>query len=247
MGTRLTSSTDYYTSESYGGFLGEPPIPISDAYNLTDGAFCVSSVLTQLSAYVDANLTIPYIAGAVTGANQTAQQLFTSIQPNFLCNGCIFGAVDVIASAYPAVADIPVAQVAAYANISLPTGNATLQQVMDQECAYIPLAVNTTQLPPGVSVSIVNSTLPNAPADGETVEPDTPTPSNPEMPMPAPESPAGMPSDMPSPSAEMPSDMPSAPAVSAPSAPAASEVASAAPSLPAVDPSATPAAPSASA
>lgn len=41
-------STDYYTEDSYGGFLGAPAIPISDAYNLTDGAFCVSSVLSTL-------------------------------------------------------------------------------------------------------------------------------------------------------------------------------------------------------
>lgn len=228
---------------------------------MTDGAFCVSSVLTQLSAYVDANFTIPYITGAVTGSNSTAQDLFKEIQPNFICNGCIFGAVDVVAAAYPFIANVTVGEALAYANMtsllqsSTIPANATLPDLMDGECAYVPLAVNTTQLPPGVSISIVNNTAPNAPADGEAIQDDTPTPSEPESPIPEGSAPAGAPDASAAPVAPAPVG----PSASAPAAPSVTEAAgsataalpsaasAAAPSLPAVDPSATPAAPSASA
>lgn len=155
-----------YTAQSYGGFLGAPPIPISSAYNQTNGTFCVSSVLTQLSAYFGTNLTIPFIASAVTGANSTAQQLALGIQPNFACNECLFGGIDVVEAAYPALGQVPIAAILQYANVSYPDQTATVNSLLNSTCAYKPLAVNTTQLPAGIVVSIVNSTFPNAPANG---------------------------------------------------------------------------------
>lgn len=247
-------TTDYYTAESYGGFLGAPPIPISDAYNLTDGAFCVSSVLTQLSAYFGSNLTISYIEAAATGQNQTAVDLLTSIQPNILCNGCIFGAVDVLVAAYPGLANVTAAQVFGYINMTLPSSvpeDTTLPDVMDSTCAYVPLSVNSTVLPPGVSISIVNSTFPNAPANGEPITESTPTPEEPTSPQPSPSAPAGLPepSEVVSSASAAASEAPtpSADASGAPAVPSVDPSAVPSASLPAVDPSATPAPPAASA
>ena len=197
---------------------------------MTDGAFCVSSVLTQLSAYVDANFTVSYLEGAINGTNSTALDLFTSIQPNFLCNGCLFGLVDVVEAAAPIVGTTPLDYLANYAGLQLPIPEgATLNDVMDQTCAYVPLAVDSTQLPPGVSVSIVNSTFPNAPADGEAIEDGTPTPSEPEAAPPA-DAPGGAPEATPAPGAPA---APADPSAAAPSV--ASAVSAAAPSLPAMD------------
>lgn len=149
-----------YTAQSYGGILGPAPIPISAAYNQTNGTFCVSSVLTQYSAYLGANLTIPYIVGAATGANSTAAFLVKQTNPNALCNECIFGAVGVIEAAAPIVGRIPISSVLAYVNMTYPGDqSATLNTILNSTCAYKPLAVNTTVLPQNVTVSIVNSTF----------------------------------------------------------------------------------------
>lgn len=171
----LIDSSSPYTAQSYGGILGPAPIPISAAYNQTNGTFCVSSVLTQYSAYLGANLTIPYIVGAATGANSTAAFLVKQTNPNALCNECIFGAVGVIEAAAPIVGRIPISSVLAYVNMTYPGDkSATLNTILNSTCAYKPLAVNTSKctligsghpadcpavLPQNVTVSIVNSTF----------------------------------------------------------------------------------------
>jgi len=144
-------TADPYTAESYGGALGAPPIPVTDPrYNSTNGTFCVTSLLTQLSAYFQDNVTVAWITGAVTGQNQTAIDLITSIHPDILCNECIFGAVDLIAAAYPAVASVPLDTIAMALNFTLGLPpNATIATVMDAECAYKNYTVTTDGTLPG--------------------------------------------------------------------------------------------------
>ena len=139
------SRSDPYTAASYGGALGPPPIPVTDPrYNSANGTFCVTSLLTQLSAYFQDNVTVAWITGAVTGKNQTAIDLVTSVHPDILCNECIFAAVDLIAAAYPAVATLPLDTAAKYLNLTLGLpANATLATVMDAECAYKNYTVTT--------------------------------------------------------------------------------------------------------
>jgi len=161
-----TKTKNPYTAQSYGGFLGPAPIPVT-AYNSTNGTFCVSSFLTQYSAYLGANLTLPYIVAASTGANQTAQNLILETRPNILCNECIFAGVDIIEAKYPVLGNITLGMASSYINQaingSIPqnvqSSNATLNSYMNSTCAYENLAVNTTTLPMNITVSIVNSTF----------------------------------------------------------------------------------------
>lgn len=157
-----TKTSDPYTEESYGGFLGAPPIEITpENYNSTDGYFCVTSVLTQLSAYFGDDLTVPYVVSIATGANQTAQDLATSIEANFICNDCIFAAAALIEEAYPEAGSIPFDVIFGALNMTspLPAGT-TINEFANDTCAYEDRSVSTDgTLPESVTVSIVNSTF----------------------------------------------------------------------------------------
>jgi len=156
-------TTDPYTNASYGGVLGSPPIPISSpGYNSTGGYFCVTSVLTQLSAYLKSNLTVPYIESLATASNMTALQLVKSVQPNILCNGCVFGALDLMEETYPVIGNVPIATIYAVLNqtTTLPA-NTTINSLVNGECTYANLTAMTNgTLPANISVSIINSTFP---------------------------------------------------------------------------------------
>jgi len=153
-------TTDEYTEESYGGSLGPAPTPITeDRYNSTDGYFCVTSLLTQFSAYLDADISGPYILAAATGQNDTAVNLVTSVNPNILCNECIFGGLSLIDQAYPAVGDTPLQGVLGSFNLSIPA-DTTVNGFANETCAYNGQAVAPDgQLPDNVTVSIVDSTF----------------------------------------------------------------------------------------
>ncbi len=137
-------SSNYYTNESYGGTLGNAPIPISSAYNTTDGVFCVTSLLTQLTAYFGANFTLPYLEGLVSGTNTTAIHLAKNISTTILCNDCIFAAVDVIEDEYPVVGQITPQEVLAYFNMSSSL-NSTVNEILNGTCAYESLAVTMSK------------------------------------------------------------------------------------------------------
>lgn len=158
--TLCLKTTAPYTAASYGGVLGPAPIPSnSTAYNQTNGVFCVTSVLTQYSAYLSANVTIASIITALNGTNSVLVNKVKATNANIVCNECIFAAVDTIEAAYPIVGRIPLATALAYAKVNLADKNVTLNSFMNSTCAYKPLAVNTTVYPSNISVSIVNSTF----------------------------------------------------------------------------------------
>ena len=126
--------------------LGNAPIPISSAYNTTDGVFCVTSLLTQLTAYFGANFTLPHLEGLFTGANTTAIHLAKNISSTILCNYCIFAAVDVIEDAYPVVGEITPQAVLAYFNMSSSL-NSTVNEILNGTCAYDSLSVTSSKYP----------------------------------------------------------------------------------------------------
>jgi len=157
-----TKTSDYYTEESYGGFLGAPPIPIDGmTYNSTDGYFCVTSVLTQLSAYFGTELTVPFISSIVSGDNSTALNLVKTINPNVICNDCIFATFDILGQAVPALADVTVDSIFGALNMTSPApAGTTLVDLAEGTCAYQNRTVTTDgTLPESVTVSIVNSTF----------------------------------------------------------------------------------------
>ena len=141
---------DYYTAASYGGFLGTSPIPISPlVYNVTSsGAFCVTSLLTQYTAYIGANLTLPYVTAAITGANSTAVMLGESVNLNILCNPCIFAWFDLVELVYSVVGSVQIGGVFQLLGLPVPTGlgNVTINQAVDGECAYKPLSIVASEL-----------------------------------------------------------------------------------------------------
>lgn len=142
-------SSDPYTEESYGGFLGPAPIEITpENYNSTDGYFCVTSVLTQLSAYFGDDLTVPYVASIVTGSNQTAVDLLTSIDANIICNDCIFAAAALIEEAYPEAGSVPFDVIFGVLNMTspLPEGT-TINEYANDTCAYQDRSVSTGEYP----------------------------------------------------------------------------------------------------
>lgn len=143
--TILTRRSEPYTEDSYGGVLGAPPVAIdSGVYNSTDGYFCVTSLLTQLSAYFGTDLSVPYITAAASGQNSTAIDLLTSIQPNIVCNDCIFAALDIINEAYPAAGDFEIATAFGLLNMTspLPAGT-TVNSFANETCAYNNQSVST--------------------------------------------------------------------------------------------------------
>jgi len=152
---------DPYTNLSYGGVLGNPPIPVSSPiYNSTNGTFCVTSVLTQLSAYFGTNLTLPFIEGIATLMNTTALGLAESINVLALCNDCVFGAVDVVEDVIPSIGSTPLSTIFGLLGMTSPV-NTTINGLLNGTCAYKPLAVSTNgTLPSNITVSIINSTFP---------------------------------------------------------------------------------------
>lgn len=154
----LKTSNPYGTNNT-ADFLGPAPIPIT-SYNSTNGTFCVTSVLTQLSAYFGTNLTLPFIESISTHMNTTASGLYSGISSTFLCNDCIFAGVDVVERAYPSVGMTPVQEVAGVFNMSS-SSTMTLNGLLNSTCAYENLATTTNgTLPANITVSIINSTFP---------------------------------------------------------------------------------------
>lgn len=143
--SNAVGSEDPYTEESYGGFLGAPPVAIdSGVYNSTEGYFCVTSLLTQLSAYYGAEPSVPFLTGLVTGANETALELTKEVNPNIICNDCIFAAAAIVDRAYPDAGNVPFDAIFSLLNMSspLPEGT-TINEYANDTCAYQGRSVST--------------------------------------------------------------------------------------------------------
>jgi hypothetical protein len=142
----ILDSSNPYTQQSYGGFLGAPEIPVTaPVYNTTNGTFCVTSFITQLSAYFGTNVSLPFIGSIVSGTNQTAVDLVKSTNPNILCNECLFGAAAVVERAYPVVGSIPVMAITSFLGVdgyAFTRGNDTINELFNETCAYKNMSVS---------------------------------------------------------------------------------------------------------
>ena len=104
----------------------------------------MTSLLTQLSAYFGAEPTVPYLTDLVTGANQTALDLVTSIDANIICNDCIFAAAAIVDRAYPDAGNVPFDAIFSLLNMTspLPEGT-TINEYANDTCAYEDRSVST--------------------------------------------------------------------------------------------------------
>lgn len=124
-------------------------IPISNStYNTTNGTFCATSLLTEVSAYLGANLTNSFIDNAVLSGNTTILNMLEMIPPTALCNDCIFAALDLIEDEFPQVGSVPI------------SANVTLNSYLNGTCNATGYVVSTNgTLPSTIIESAINSTL----------------------------------------------------------------------------------------
>lgn len=125
--------------------MGAPAIPVDGmTYNSTEGFFCVTSVLSQVSAYFGNNITVPFITDIASGNNETALELVKTVNPNILCNDCIFAAFDIVNQAYPEASGVSFDVLFGLLNMTspLPAGT-TLGDYANETCAYQNLSITS--------------------------------------------------------------------------------------------------------
>lgn len=119
--------------------------------NSTKDAYCLTSLGKELSAYMGANLTFPYLEILVLGGNQTAQEKLQNIPPEALCQECVFAAFDLIEQSSPFLANQVVNK----------TTNQTLVGWLNATCSNATEVWTPTKngtLPEGVIPTTFNST-----------------------------------------------------------------------------------------
>ena len=127
--------------------LANASIPItSDAYNSTNGTFCVTEILTDLSGYLGANLTNTYVDTIALGGSSTALQILQSIPRATFCNECIFAAIDLTAAKYPSIANYSIGD------------NTTIESFFEETCPDFDLTTDGT-LPTDITEVAANATL----------------------------------------------------------------------------------------
>ncbi|ORX38299.1 hypothetical protein BD324DRAFT_620334 [Kockovaella imperatae] len=128
--------------------LNNATIPLdSTAYNTTNGTFCVTELLTDLSGYIGANLTTKYIETVVLGGNGSALQILEHVPIEAICTDCIFAAIDVVYTEYPAIGNYSVGK------------NMTIDGWLNMTCPAYNTTTNGT-LPASIDEVAANSTFP---------------------------------------------------------------------------------------
>jgi len=128
-------------------------IPLnSTSYNMTNGTFCVTDILSDVSGYLGVNLTNSFIDSALLGANASAVRMLEMVPPQAFCQECVVAGLELIELEYPELGNVT----SGYFG-----GNATLNQVFDSTCAAVGLSISSNgTLPMNITVVGVNSTFP---------------------------------------------------------------------------------------
>jgi hypothetical protein len=71
--------------------------------NSTNGTFCVTSLLTEVTDYLGMNLTVTSIIGLVMGNDTEGRQALSEIPPSALCQDCIYAGAGLIEQQYPGI------------------------------------------------------------------------------------------------------------------------------------------------
>lgn len=111
----------------------------------------MTSLLTEVSAYTGANLTLNTIYQTAMGGLQAAEQLVSKFPKNFLCQDCVFGAVDIVLRKYPQVANVSLM----YNGMS----NATVGNVVNGICPSNYTWTTNGTLPSTLRPTAINSTF----------------------------------------------------------------------------------------
>ncbi|RXK35552.1 hypothetical protein M231_07184 [Tremella mesenterica] len=164
--TNTTNSTNTTLPSSSYNTTNSSSWSNTTSYNTTNGTFCLTSLATELSTYLDANLTNYYIDTFALGGNGTALQLLEKIPSTAICDSCVFAAFDLISQSVPQVNNYTIK-------------NHTVAQYLNQTCSAegFNVTINGT-LPTNITEVAVNSTYPYTVVVGNT----TLTPFNTSLP-----------------------------------------------------------------
>ena len=165
-------TSDYNSSSSSNSTSNSTFQPIeltSPPYNITNGtAFCATSLLTEVSSKVGANLTLPFFYDLYKSyQNGTIAQYAKDFAPTDICNECIFAAADVIGVAYPSIGNLTLGSLgltqtnsSTIDNAVSPVANITLSQALDGQCAARGLQwTSNGTLPANITLGAENSTF----------------------------------------------------------------------------------------
>ena len=182
-----TASNSSSSSSSSSTF--EPIALTSTPYNITNGtAFCATSLLTEVSAKVGANLTVPFFVDLYQSyQNGSIAKYASAFMPEDICNECIFAAADVLGVAYPSVGNLTLGSLgltqtnsSAVNSAVSSVANVTLSQALDGQCAAVGLTWNSNgTLPANITLGAQNSTF----GFNLTTENGTHTPEEPATPI----------------------------------------------------------------
>jgi len=120
--------------------------------NSTD-AFCVTSLLDEVTSYLGMNLTVNGIFDIVMGSDTEGREALAQLPPSALCQDCIYAGAGLIEQQYPGIW-----------NETIGSGNFTVGGFLNQTCVNETFPEidrdmnNTITLPEAVYPSAENST-----------------------------------------------------------------------------------------
>jgi hypothetical protein len=119
----------------------------------SNGTFCVTSLLTEVSDYLGMNLTLNSILGVAVGSDTEGRQALMEIPQTALCQDCIYAGAGLIEQQYPGIW-----------NQTIGSGNFTVGGYLNQTCVNETFPEidremnNTITLPESIFPSAENST-----------------------------------------------------------------------------------------
>jgi hypothetical protein len=118
--------------------LANASIPInSTSYNTTNGTFCATELLTDISGYLGVNLTNSFIDSALLGGNATALRVIESIPPQAFCSECVVAGLELVELEYPSLGNAT--------STYFKSGNMTLNELFNMNCAAVGLSISTSK------------------------------------------------------------------------------------------------------
>ncbi|KAK1927306.1 hypothetical protein DB88DRAFT_24159 [Papiliotrema laurentii] len=129
--------------------LKNATIPLnSTSYNTTNGTFCVTELATNITGYLDVNLTNSYVDTLILGGNYSALRALESIPPTALCSNCIYAAYDLIEAEIPKFGGLVVDN----------KNNVTIEGFLNKTCVAEGFNATTNGTLPNGIIPVANGT-----------------------------------------------------------------------------------------